>query len=542
MAPTVELERFRRFAEADGRIALEPFQDQVMQAVLSSRREVVVTQPRGAGKTELLGRYGLYMLVLHPAETIICAAAARDQAGHLFRAAERLAKSLPGLRERLKFTLREIRTSQGGRLIVVSADSERQIGHDPYLVIVDELGSHVRDDLYVSLRSALIKNPQARMRIISTMGGHEEAPMPSMRRRVIEQGEVVRDGAALRAETRDSLWLEWSVPEGANIDDMAVVKEANPRQAITVEMLAERRRVLHESAFRRLHCNQNLPTDDAFISAAAWDACGGPIDIPLGSSVVAAVDAGIRRDSTAVVTVRKDDMGVFHAGFQIWTPSRTREVRLEDVEEHIAALCARFDVRMVVYDKHLFIGSAQRLEEAGAPMVEYPQNNSKMVPATQLLHEVIASGRLRHGGDAVARSHAARRGGCRDGDGVADPQDREPGQDRFAGRVGDGDLDCGRDAGAAGERVRDSIQRGGVMWWWDRQPSGEEPRPAVPRSSRRSVYEQRHRSVPDEPSEEWTPVGELDRSGRWIVPPKRGWERRAQGWVPLSEWLHEPSR
>jgi integrase len=37
-------------------------------------------------------------------------------------------------------------------------------------------------------------------------------------------------------------------------------------------------------------------------------------------------------------------------------------VRLEDVEEHIAALCERFKVRTVAYDKHLFIGSAQRLE------------------------------------------------------------------------------------------------------------------------------------------------------------------------------------
>lgn len=401
-----ELERFRRFAEADGRIELEPFQDDIMDAVLSDRREVVVTQPRGAGKTELLGRYALYMLVLNPEETIICAAAARDQAGHLFRAAERLAKNIPELSKRLKFTLREIRTSQGGRLIVVSADSEKQMGHDPYLVIVDELGSHARDDLYVSLRSALIKNPAARMRIISTMGGHEEAPMPSMRRRLLAQGDVTRDGAVLRAETRDSLWLEWSVPEGGDIDDMNVVKQANPRRAITADMLAEHRRVLHQSAFRRLHCNQNLPTDDAFISAAAWDACAGAADIPPGSTVVAAVDAGIRRDSTAVVTVRKDDEGIFHAGFQVWTPSPKREVRLEDVEEHIRALCARFDVQMVVYDKHLFIGSAQRLEEAGAPMVEFPQNNPRMVPATQLLHEVIVSRRLRHGGDPVARSHA----------------------------------------------------------------------------------------------------------------------------------------
>jgi phage terminase large subunit-like protein len=404
-AHTAELERFCRFARGVG-LRLEPFQRDVMEAVLSPRREVTISQPRGAGKTTLLGCYALYELVRHPEATIICAAAARDQAGHLYRAATRFAKTVPALQKRLTFTLREIRTPQDGRLIVVSADSEKQMGHDPYLVIVDELGSHKDDSLYVSLRSALIKDPAARMRIISTMGGHEEAPMPTMRRRVLEEGEVSRDGAVLRAETRDSLWFEWSVPEGGDIGDMGVVKGANPRQAITAEMLAEHRRVLHETAFRRLHCNQNLPGDDAFISAEAWNACGGPIDIPAGATVVAAVDAGIRRDSTAVVTVRQDDSGVFHAGFEVWTPTRNREVRLEDVEEHIVALCGHFDVQMVAFDKHLFIGSAQRLEEAGAPMVEYPQSNPKMVPATQLLHEVIADRRLRHGGDATARSHA----------------------------------------------------------------------------------------------------------------------------------------
>jgi phage terminase large subunit-like protein len=400
-----ELERLKRFAAEVG-LTLESFQDDVMEAILSDKREVTISQPRGAGKTTLLGCHALFELARNPPETVIAAAAARDQAQHLYRAAERFAKVVPALRKRLRFTLRELRTPEGGRLIVVSADSEKQMGHDPYLVIIDELGSHRDDRLYTSLRSALIKDRQARMRIISTMGGHAEAPLPTMRRRVLEGGSVVRQGAVLRAETRDSLWLEWSVPERGDIDDVAIVKQANPRSAVTTAMLAEHRRVLHESAFRRLHCNQHLPSDDAFIPAEQWDACSAPIDIPPGSPVVAAVDAGIRRDSTAVVTVRRDDGGGYHAGFEIWTPTREREVRLEDVEEHILALCRRFDVQMVGYDKHLFIGSAQRLEEAGAPMVEYPQNNSKMVPATRLLHELIADRRLRHGGDPVARQHA----------------------------------------------------------------------------------------------------------------------------------------
>ena len=78
--------------------------------------------------------------------------------------------------------------------MVVSADAEKQMGHDPYLVVVDELGSHTDDRLYVSLRSSLIKDPSARMRVISTMGGHEDAPMPTMRRRALEDGKVTRRG------------------------------------------------------------------------------------------------------------------------------------------------------------------------------------------------------------------------------------------------------------------------------------------------------------------------------------------------------------
>jgi phage terminase large subunit GpA-like protein len=129
MAPT-ELERFRRFAAGVG-LHLEPFQLEVMDAVLSDRREVVVTQPRGAGKTTLLGCYALWELVKHPDATIIAAASARDQAQHLYRAAARFAKHVPALRKRLTFTLREIRTPEDGRLIVVSADSEKQMGARP---------------------------------------------------------------------------------------------------------------------------------------------------------------------------------------------------------------------------------------------------------------------------------------------------------------------------------------------------------------------------------------------------------------------------
>jgi hypothetical protein len=117
MAPTSELERFQRVADGVG-LRLEDFQLEVMDAVLSDRREVTITQPRGAGKTTLLGCYALWELVRHPEATIIAAASARDQAQHVYRAAVRFAKQVPALRDRLTFTLREIRTPHDGRLVV----------------------------------------------------------------------------------------------------------------------------------------------------------------------------------------------------------------------------------------------------------------------------------------------------------------------------------------------------------------------------------------------------------------------------------------
>jgi phage terminase large subunit-like protein len=269
---------------------------------------------------------------------------------------------------------------------VVSADAEKQMGHDPYLVIVDELGSHTDDRLYVSLRSALIKNPAARMRVVSTMGGHEDAPMPTMRRRVLEEGKVSRTGAVLRAETRDSLWLEWAVPEGADIDDIAgVVKPANPRQAITVEALGEHRRVLHEHAFRRLHCNQHLPGSAAYIAAVEWDRCDGEPEIEGDGFKVIGVDAAISSDTAALALVRLAPDGIYHVIWRVWVPTKRDKVPLADVEAVAREWAQEHRVDAVVYDPRFFEHAAQNLEDAGVPVKAFTYKRNAGAAGT--LHE-----------------------------------------------------------------------------------------------------------------------------------------------------------
>jgi phage terminase large subunit-like protein len=65
---------------------------------------------------------------------------------------------------------------------------------------------------------------------------------------------------------------------------------------------------------------------------------------------------------------------------------------------------AGLQVLAIVHDPHYFWHAAQRLDEDNLPTVEW--QHKRMAGATRTLHEVAAHGRLRHGGDQVARQPA----------------------------------------------------------------------------------------------------------------------------------------
>jgi phage terminase large subunit-like protein len=85
-------------------------------------------------------------------------------------------------------------------------------------------------------------------------------------------------------------------------------------------------------------------------------------------------------------------------------PTRGHEVPLADVEAHVRELTKRFKVEAVIYDQTYFHHAAQRLDDEGVPMVVW--SHRAMAQATGTLHEAVVHGRLRHGGDPVARAHA----------------------------------------------------------------------------------------------------------------------------------------
>ena len=70
-------------------------------------------------------------------------------------------------------------------------------------------------------------------------------------------------------------------------------------------------------------------------------------------------------------------------------------------------LAATYDVREVAYDPWRFQQGALELQEAGLLVVEFPQSNTRMVPASERLYAAVVEGRLKHPNDPHLNAHVA---------------------------------------------------------------------------------------------------------------------------------------
>jgi hypothetical protein len=81
------------------------------------------------------------------------------------------------------------------------------------------------------------------------------------------------------------------------------------------------------------------------------------------------------------------------------------EVPILDVEDALRDACGRFDVKEIVCDPFRWRRSMQILEREGLPIVEYPQQPARMVPATQAFYQAVVNGGLTHNGDRDLARH-----------------------------------------------------------------------------------------------------------------------------------------
>lgn len=383
----------------------ELFREQRGQRVYS---EALLGLPRGNGKTELAAAVALYLLVADGAAQpqVVIAAGSDKQASEAFDAAKAMVNASELLRKKVRVlagrkVIRYLKDDNAW-LRTISAEGPLQHGMKPTAVVFDEVWNQKRRELWEALTGGLIKRPEPMLICISSAGYNKASLL----------GELCERG--VKGESPRFFYRWYSAPEDLDWKDPETWKLANPALAcedpfLFQSGLEDNASRMHESEFRRWHLGQWTAAEDAWLDAATWDACAGEAILGREWPTYLGVDAAIRHDSTVVATVQLRD-GLYHATFRCWTPPPGREIEMASVMEHIREQTREFDVRGVAYDPQYMHHAAQTLDSEGVPMIEWRQDNARMVPATRTLHEAVTHERLRHGGDQMARHHALAAG------------------------------------------------------------------------------------------------------------------------------------
>lgn len=397
-------------------VKLRPWQrDLFVDLTASGARRAYIQMPRKNGKSYLAAVLGLFGLVAdqEPSALVVSAAADREQARLVFGTARRIVEMSPVLSRQVAVYRNELVVKKtDSRYRVLSADAHTKEGLNVSLAVVDELHAHPNRDLYdvLSLSTGAREHPL--ILAITTPGnrydrfGHDTiAYQLYTYGRRIESGEVVDP---------DFFFRSWEPSDpSCSPADRGAWAEANPALGdfLHVADLEAAARVTPEAEFKTKRLGLWTTSSEAWLPHGAWDACAdGQPEPAQGTRVVLALDGSFSGDATALVgaTVEPNPrMFVVAVWEKPMTAGASWRVDVADVEDAVLQACKMYSVDEVVCDPYRWQWSMQNLESQGAPIVEYPQGNSRMIPAAQKVFEAVTRGLLRHDGNQVLARHIA---------------------------------------------------------------------------------------------------------------------------------------
>lgn len=175
----------------------------------------------------------------------------------------------------------------------------------------------------------------------------------------------------------------------------------------TEEFLEEARKSERPASYLRLFENRWVTSHEAFMPIEWYDAAVAHYETLFKSKqsaelwekhpyrnapVYVAVDAGIKRDCTAVIGVTFDPkigkyIQLFH---KIWKPLKDEPLDLEEtLEPFLKEIWDKYNIQIIGFDPSQLLQMKTRLEKDGISMQEVSQVGREMVNASQLLFDLF---------------------------------------------------------------------------------------------------------------------------------------------------------
>jgi phage terminase large subunit-like protein len=366
-----ELDEFAAFCreltlDNGGPMILESFQRQMLGDYFSGVIETLILLPKKNGKTSTVAALALYHLLVTDDAECVVAATSRDQAMILFDAAVGFVRRSPGLKKHVvvRRGFRELRSARdSGRIRVLASDVDTADGVLPSLALVDEL-----------------------------------------------------EGRHLHATDGFFALHEWALEPEDDVDDLEVVKLANPASWQTLDALKRR----HDSPsmlswqWQRFACGLWVSSEAWWIPPADWHAAASDERIQDGERVTLGFDGsrgGMHGgDATALVACRVNGAALVEL-LAVWQPPvEGAEWAVDElaVRGAIDRAFQRFDVVRLYADPAAGWWSPvdEWAAEYGEPVMRYPTNTAKVGVAVERFRTDLLADQLRHVPNETLTEHA----------------------------------------------------------------------------------------------------------------------------------------
>ncbi len=399
---------------------VEPFQVAFVRDVFRGIPECWLVVPEGNAKTTLLAGLALYHIQHRTSASVPVAASSRDQAEILYRQAEGFVQrsGLEGTFKCLEGYRRIRCDGTHSRLQIFAADDVTGDGIIPTLALLDELHRHRNLRLYRTWRGKLEKRG-GQIAAISTRGEPGSEFEVTLERIRQEATDLRIDGTFIRAASPRLVLHEWAVPEGGDVENVRLVKRANPLRAITVPILREKRATptMTLSHWRRFVCNLPTRNDAAAITEAEWYGAGptapGAVrtehEIPAGVPIWLGLDVAWKWDTTAAVPfwMRDNEHRLFGPATILTPPRDGNSLHPDLIKRALLDIHKRNPIHTVVMDTSGAMDIGSWIEtDIGAVVFDRRQTNTLAVEDYDRFMGALRNGWLKHAGDAGLTKHA----------------------------------------------------------------------------------------------------------------------------------------
>jgi phage terminase large subunit-like protein len=375
-------------------------------------RRALIGLPRKNGKSAWLSSIALEHLTFGiNGSQIVSAASEKEQAKIVFNSTKRMIELEPELNEILKpFRDSIFNPNNGSSYRALSAEAYSKEGLNLDRALVDEVHALPDDKLYNVLSLAMGARKEPLLVGITTAGVKYGADgQDSLCYSLYNYGKKVASGEIIDP-TFFMAW--WEADEKDDYRDPKIWRKANPgldSGILSEADLVSSVSITQENEFRTKRLNQWVSAATAWLPQGLWDSLKVEKVVEDGAAICVGFDGSYNGDATVLIGATIEETPHIFP-LAIWEkPDGDDEwkVPVQDVEAKIRDICKQFNVQEIVCDTYRWARTFEILEEEGLPIVAYPQNATRMTPATAKFYEACTNATLSHNGDPKLSRHIA---------------------------------------------------------------------------------------------------------------------------------------